>query len=120
MHLLIGPAVPMTPYAPPLYHKYSTEMFSSARPQYTSCPKTDLLVIDELFRHETNSKLLQTLKMSAIEPLAKMNQGKGHAIGFFEQGILLGAGLFLTVLIPAIGYSSWLLISYMRKWSYDK
>lgn len=112
LHLMIGPAMPLTSHAPPPYHKYSVEMFSSARPQYTSSPPSDLLVIDKIFdspEHDNHAKLLKSLESSATAPLKKIDQSEGFAIGFFEQGILLGLGMFLTVFVPAVGYSSWLL-----------
>lgn len=53
--------------------------------------------------------LLREIRKQAEEPLPKTGQPLGHAVGFFEQGIFLGAGLFLTVVVPAVAYGSWVL-----------
>jgi hypothetical protein len=111
LHLLVGPAIPKTAITAPLYHKYSVEMFSSARPQYVRPPPKDLLVIDELLRDpqlKSTATQLEQIRRRALEPLRSIDQPQGFAIGFFEQGILLGAGLVLTVVIPTLAYGSWI------------
>lgn len=113
MNLLIGPAAPTTLVSALGFHKYSTEMFSSERPQIVLSPSSDVLVIEKLFegvqQSESREVSLRKIRSNAVEPLPKTGQPKGHAIGFFEQGILLGAGLFLSVFVPAVGYGSWVL-----------
>lgn len=88
-------------------------MFSSERPQYVKPPTEDLLWIDEILVTSQQSKsmaaALKKIQSSAVEPLPKTGQGLGHAIGFFEQGILLGAVLFFSAVIPTLGYGSWVL-----------
>jgi hypothetical protein len=88
-------------------------MFSSERPQYISSPPSDLLAIEKLLeggqKSESREVSLRKIRSSAVEPLPKTGQPLGHAIGFFEQGIMLGAGLFLGVFIPAVAYGSWVL-----------
>lgn len=87
-------------------------MFSSERPQYISPPSGDLLAVEKLFDRDHDSAikgLLAELRNAAVEPLPKTGQPPGHAIGFFEQGILLGAGLFLSVVVPAMGYGWYVL-----------
>ncbi len=51
----------------------------------------------------------QELREHAVEPLPKTGQPLGHAVGFFEQGIFLGAGLFLSIVVPSLAYGSWVL-----------
>ncbi|ESZ93897.1 hypothetical protein SBOR_5718 [Sclerotinia borealis F-4128] len=110
LHLLVGPAAPLTPLPTPAFHKYSVEMFSSVCPQYILPPSEDLLILDEFVGgRESISKeaLLKKMQRVATKKLPETGQGLGHAIGFFEQGIWLGAALFLSVVIPALGYASW-------------
>lgn len=111
VHLLVGPAMPQTATASPAFHKYNVEMFSFARPQYARPPPKELLVVDELLRappSKTTATQLETIRRRALEPLTKIDQPQGFAIGFFEQGVLLGAGLVLTVVLPTLVYSSWI------------
>ncbi|PVH75030.1 aldehyde dehydrogenase-like protein PutA [Cadophora sp. DSE1049] len=112
-HLLIGPAAPITSQLPPFPHKYSTEMFSSERPEFISPPVKDLLALESILGG-TNATageemLVRELRKNAVEPLPKTGQPLGHAVGFFEQGIFLGAGLFLSLVIPSLAYGSWVL-----------
>lgn len=92
----------------PIAHKYSPEMFSSSRPQYISPPSKDLQALENVVS-TGEEVLLISIRKQAEEPLPKTGQPLGHAVGFFEQGIFLGAGLFLTVFVPAVAYGSWIL-----------
>lgn len=84
-------------------------MFSSACPQYITSPPEDLFILDKIIKGEAKDKgkLVETIQKAAIKALPATGQHPGHAIGFFEQGILLGGALFLSVVIPALGYASW-------------
>lgn len=44
-----------------------------------------------------------------MKPLKSTGQGKGEAIGFFEQGIITGGVILFGVVVPAMGYASWVL-----------
>ncbi|KAF7925153.1 uncharacterized protein EAE98_007241 [Botrytis deweyae] len=108
LHLLVGPAAPSTPLPIPAFHKYSVEMFSSPCPQYTALPPEDFLLIDKVLAGGSEGhELLKKTREGAVKALPETGQAPGHAIGFFEQGILLGGGLFLSVVVPTLGYVSW-------------
>ena len=106
MHLLVGPAAPSTPLEIPMYHKYSVEMFSTRRPQYLQ-PQMGILSLGDN-RLEKSDVAMRKIQREAMEPLPLTGQPLGKAIGFFEQGILLGLGTFLTILIPSVSYGSWI------------
>ncbi|KAE8453262.1 hypothetical protein EG329_011329 [Mollisiaceae sp. DMI_Dod_QoI] len=108
LHLLIGPAAPITSLSMPISHKYSLEMFSSSKPEYISSPSEELQALEQVLSGD-DEMLLRAIRKKAVEPLPKTGQPLGHAVGFFEQGIFLGAGLFLTVFIPSVAYGSWVL-----------
>lgn len=104
----MGPAAASTPLPIPAFHKYSAEMFSSTCPQYIALPPEDLLVVDKVLAGGSESnELLKKIQKVAVKALPETGQAPGHAIGFFEQGILLGGALFLSVVVPALGYVSW-------------
>ena len=44
-----------------------------------------------------------------MKPLKPTGQGKGEAIGFFEQGIITGGVILFGVVVPVMGYASWVL-----------
>jgi hypothetical protein len=111
VHLLIGPAAPIgfqTEYS----HRYNTDMFSTPSPQYILPPASRLDDIKELFDNtsKSDSKIkFQELRNRAIKNLRPVGQKPGHAIGFFEQGVLVGAGLVLLVAVPTLGYGTWII-----------
>ncbi|KAG4438900.1 hypothetical protein IFR05_005635 [Cadophora sp. M221] len=112
-HLLIGPAAPSTSQLSPIPHKYSPDMFSSERPEYIMPPSKELLTLETIIGGTnatgTEDLVARELRKNAVEPLPKTGQPLGHAVGFFEQGIFLGAGLFLSIVIPSLAYGSWVL-----------
>jgi hypothetical protein len=110
LHLLLGPSAPISLIPSPRVHKYCPEMFSSPRPQYISHPPTssyEMMALEKLGESRVKPEELKKIRERAVAPLPKTGQKPGHAIGFFEQGILIGVGLFLSVTIPAAGYASW-------------
>ena len=65
-------------------------MFSTPQPQFI-VPSTPL---------PPSSKLME-LSLRQLKPTG---QRPGHAIGFFEQGILLGLGSTALVVLPLLGW----------------
>jgi aldehyde dehydrogenase (NAD+) len=105
-HLLLGPAAPSTLIPTPATTKYNIAMFSSSHPQYIRPPPAEIRVIDEVLGGTDGASLLK-LQKSAVEPLLATGQPMGYALGFFEQGIFIGLGIALTVILPTLGYGSW-------------
>ncbi|KAL2074047.1 hypothetical protein VTL71DRAFT_7825 [Oculimacula yallundae] len=112
-HLLIGPAAPISSNSSPTPHKYSTDMFSTERPEYILPPSKELSSLETILGGEKAAGdaelLVRELRKQAVEPLPKTGQRPGHAIGFFEQGIMIGAGLFLSIVVPSMAYGTYLL-----------
>jgi hypothetical protein len=42
-----------------------------------------------------------------VKELKPTGQKKGHAVGFFEQGILIGLGITASVVLPIVGWGVW-------------
>ncbi|OBT85867.1 hypothetical protein VE02_06076 [Pseudogymnoascus sp. 03VT05] len=111
VNLLVGPAAP---YGTAMEYKYrySPEMFSIPRPQYIHALPTELSVVDEhLFpgRNLNGTTKVKQLRSLAARKLTRTGQAQGYDIGFFEQGILLGLGVFLSIVMPAAGWGLWVL-----------
>ncbi|KFY28342.1 hypothetical protein V491_00524 [Pseudogymnoascus sp. VKM F-3775] len=122
-HILVGPAAPNTAIPPPPHHKYSTDMFSSPRPQYIAlpAPSSDLALIDDVLARfdepAGQSSALVKLRRKVVGKdgkaakllKPKKAQPKGSQLGFFEQGIVLGVGLVLTAVVSTVVGGVWAL-----------
>ena len=98
-------------------------MFSSPRPQYITlpAPPNDLTLIDDVLAkfHEPAGQSSALLKLrgkvvgrdgkAARRLNPKKAQPKGSQLGFFEQGVVSGAGLVLTVVISTVVGGIWVL-----------
>jgi hypothetical protein len=52
---------------------------------------------------------LQSLRRREMQPLRETGQGPGTAIGFFEQGIIVGALFIVLPVVSLVGYLGWML-----------
>jgi hypothetical protein len=92
----VGPASPVNhPHA--LHPRFTASILSTPRPQFI-VPPAPLPPSSQL-------------KELALKTLKPTGQRPGHAIGFFEQGILLGLGSTALVVLPLFG---WGLFSAMK------
>ncbi|KAE9381054.1 aldehyde dehydrogenase-like protein PutA [Stipitochalara longipes BDJ] len=87
--LLIGPPSPAN-HSHVIHPRFTSDMFSTPQPQFINAP-TSL---------PPASKLMKL----ALKQLKPTGQRPGHAIGFFEQGILLGLGSTALVVLPLVGW----------------
>ncbi|ROV87691.1 hypothetical protein VMCG_10574 [Cytospora schulzeri] len=108
VHLLVGPAAPTT-HQPDFLYRYSRDMFSAARPQFVEKPPAGFQKAEELLSGSSKKVTTSTLRESAVKPLPPTKQSDNKAIGFFEQGIVTGASIFLSIVLPVVGYSTYLL-----------
>ncbi|KAK0613362.1 Aldehyde/histidinol dehydrogenase [Immersiella caudata] len=113
--LLLGPAAP-TSHAPDPTHRYNADIFSLPRPQYAVAPaSTDLLrVAEDLLDGgkvvSEKGAASQKLRALATRPLKPTGQPKTLAtLDFFASGFFLSSGLFLTLVLPTIGWTSYIL-----------
>lgn len=108
VHLLVGPAAP-TAHRPDFHYRYSTDMFSVARPQFVEKPPANFQKAEDLLSGSSKKVTMSTLREAAVKPLPPTKQSENKAIGFFEQGLFTGAGIILSVVIPVLGYSTYFL-----------
>ena len=93
--LLYGPPSPSSvPFS--LHPRYTPETFSVSRPQIIT---KGVEIPDEV----------KELREKATIALKPTGQKPGHAIGFFEQGILIGLGVTALIVLPAAGWGTWML-----------
>ncbi|KAK1655733.1 Aldehyde/histidinol dehydrogenase [Colletotrichum phormii] len=105
-NLLLGPAAPLSHEAA-FDFRYSREMFSVARPQFVEKPTGALAKLEQLLT-STGAISAQNLHALAVAPLRPTNQPGNSRLGFFEQGLLLGAGLIMSVVLPSLAYGTWI------------
>jgi hypothetical protein len=107
-HLLVGPAAPTT-HEPDFLYRYSRDMFSVARPQFVERPPAAFQKAEELLSGSSKKITASTLREAAVKPLTAIKQSDNKAVGFFEQGLFTGAGILLSIVLPIVGYSTYLL-----------
>jgi hypothetical protein len=88
-------------------------MFSVSRPQFVSSPssksKYPKSATNILSFKEEDKISIKEIRKETLEPLKPTGQGKGEAIGFFEQGLITGGIVLLGVVVPMVGYVTWML-----------
>ncbi|KAF4624948.1 hypothetical protein G7Y89_g13219 [Cudoniella acicularis] len=115
-HLLIGPVAPLSS-EPSLPHRYNTRMFTDARPQVVTQSfdgSSELSqALSAKFKSADAEKISLYIRNLAVQHLKAPKRPLGHAIGFFEQGILTGLGIFLiTTVVPPFAYGGWTFAKY--------
>jgi len=115
--LLLGPSSPLS-HHPSIHPRYATSMFSIPRPQYITPISPTLAPISQIIEGSDKVSTKEIRKL-ALEPLEPTGQGKGEAIGFFEQGIITGATVMFGIVVPGVLYTSWVLrrkgVEYLRR-----
>lgn len=53
------------------------------------------------------SPRLRLLQQRESQPLRETGQGPGTSIGFFEQGIIVGALFIVLPVVSVVGYTGW-------------
>ncbi|KAK3327993.1 Aldehyde/histidinol dehydrogenase [Cercophora scortea] len=127
IQLLVGPAAPITTatHTPDhLHHRYTRDMFSLPRPQFVEPPAAgspsraadDLLHLNggASWSEAPNGKIVTTknIRALAVRPLAPSGlpaKNRNTGIGFFDSGFFIGAGIGLSVVLPALGWGSYAL-----------
>ena len=94
-------AAPLTPigFATQISGPYRKEMFSMAKPEYIEFGARNAklaAVLDKNDRDEAAKLRKQAQKIDT-----KVKQPAGHGVGYFEQGLLVGASVALTMIISS-------------------
>ncbi|CAG8918558.1 unnamed protein product [Penicillium salamii] len=90
-----------------LSQRYTSYMFSRPRPEFIQ-PTEDSVMDLTISQPNENAQLL-SLGQREQRPLPATMQGPGTAIGFFEQGIIVGGICIVLPVISFLGYSGWIL-----------
>lgn len=109
----VGPALPRYQGKVSLKFRYTAEMLSKPRPEFVEPQNNSCISILDL--NDPSSSTVQRFIENVERPLRPTKQGKGTAIGFFEQGILVGMVFIALPAVSCIGYSGWYLIRMMAR-----
>lgn len=114
-HLLVGPAAP-TAHEPEFLYRYSRAMFSVARPQFVERVRGEFQRVEDvlgsgssLSKAGKSGITTSKLRELAVKPLPPTGQSDNKAVGFFEHGLLLGAGIYASLILPALGLTTYFL-----------
>jgi aldehyde dehydrogenase (NAD+) len=99
--LLVGPAAPSS-YTIDLDNRYSTEQFTRAVPAYVTTVQTS---VSKIFVGKESRKAAAALLANATQEIKEKKRAEWIAIGFFEQGILIGLGLYGIPILTCVGAS---------------
>lgn len=81
-------------------------MLSKLRPELIQPIERSVIGLEDL--SNPKSTKLQLLRQRETQPLKETGQGPGTAIGFFEQGIIVGALFIVLPVISVVGYAGWI------------
>lgn len=111
-HLLVGPAAPTT-HEPDFLYRYNRNMFSVPRPQFVEQLPAGFQKVKGLLSGEggkdRGNTTTSSLRELATKPLPPTGQSDNTGIGFFESGIMVGAGIYLSLILPALGFTTYFL-----------
>ena len=85
---IVGPAAPSS-HPTRAHPRYSKALFSSETPEFIHPSSRSILLQEAL--DGVNAASRQRIREQTLRALTPMGQPPGYAIGFFEQGLLVGA-----------------------------
>ena len=124
VELLIGPPAPEGfPTAP--HPRFNIDMFSMPRPEQITISPRSALLAEVIDRNEEPAKVVGKGKIEKAllnVSLKPMNEPEGGAIGFFEQGILVGGSILLTTVgtVIYLGTSYGLIPAARKAWGWRR
>lgn len=113
VELVAAPLTPVT-FATQLGKPYRKEMFSTAKPQYIDFGKREQQLSALIESNDEGEAVKMRKQAQAIK--VEMNQPAGHAIGHFEQGLMVGASLALVTIVSAATIAIRQGIPLVRRW----
>lgn len=98
--LLVGPAAPPH-HAVSIAGRFTEAMFSSPSPERFIFPKAEANYTKFLDGQAKRSDI-DKIKSDIHKPIADMNEPKGNAVGFFEQGLFTGMAVEAALVVSAL------------------
>ncbi|EUC29450.1 hypothetical protein COCCADRAFT_106502 [Bipolaris zeicola 26-R-13] len=104
--LLLGPAAPELSSQVPFdaEKRYTVEHFSRLAPAFVTVPATQK-VLQRVLGGKEGAKVASEMLGKAAQEIKEVKRKESIAIGYFEQGILIGLGVYGIPLLTCIGAS---------------
>ncbi|KAF1941288.1 ALDH-like protein [Clathrospora elynae] len=116
--LLLGPSGPST-HAIDTGKRYTSYQFTHPSPAYITPPASQAAVSKVLTGKEDARKASAELLSKATQEIKEKKRAESIAIGYFEQGILLGLGVYAVPLLTCVGASLFYGVrAGLRRWVY--
>ncbi|KAH7402664.1 Aldehyde/histidinol dehydrogenase [Pyrenochaeta sp. MPI-SDFR-AT-0127] len=115
--LLLGPAAPS--FQPiDIEKRYTTEHFNRSSPAYISPPTSQAAIAKVVAGKETR-KAAAELLAKASQEIKEKKRAEWIAMGYFEQGIFIGLGLYGIPILTCLGASLFFGVrAGLRRWAF--
>ncbi|KAH8726891.1 Aldehyde/histidinol dehydrogenase [Phaeosphaeriaceae sp. PMI808] len=115
--LILGPAGPS--FQPiNIEQRYTTQYFTRASPAYITVPSSQY-VLAKVIAGKDSRKAAVDLLAKASQEIKETKRATSIAIGYFEQGIFIGLGVYGIPLLTCIGASLFFGVrTGLRRWVY--
>ncbi|KAI8937431.1 hypothetical protein NX059_005154 [Plenodomus lindquistii] len=116
--LLLGPAAP-SHHPINLNNRYTTRQFTRAAPAYISPPSSQSSLA-KVLKGKDSRKAAAELLGQATQEIKEKKRAEWIAIGFFEQGILIGLSLVGIPLLAGVGSALFFGVrAGLRRWAFS-
>lgn len=117
-NLLLGPAAPQH-HPVDIEKRYTREQFSRQSPTYITTPSSQA-VLSKILASKDSRKGAAELLAKSTQEIKEAKRAEWIAIGYFEQGIFIGLGLYGIPLVTCLGASLFFVVrAGLRRWAFN-
>jgi aldehyde dehydrogenase (NAD+) len=115
--LLLGPAAPSF-HPTDVEKRYTTQHFTRASPAYIAPPSSQSALL-QVVASKDSRKSAAELLAKASQEIKESKRAESIAIGYFEQGIFIGLGVYGIPILTCIGASLFFGVrAGLRRWAF--
>ena len=115
--LLLGPSAPSF-HPLDVEKRYTTQQFTRASPAYITPPSSQL-ALSQVVASKDSRKAAADLLAKASQEIKEKKRADSIAIGYFEQGIFVGLGVYGIPILTCIGASLYFGVrAGLRRWAF--
>ncbi|CAO2657354.1 Nn.00g034800.m01.CDS01 [Neocucurbitaria sp. VM-36] len=116
--LLVGPAAPSF-HPIDIEKRYTAEHFTRASPAFIAPPASQA-AMSKIMDSKDSRKAAAELLAKATQEIKEKKRAEWIAIGYFEQGILIGLGIYGIPLLTCVGASLFFGVrAGLRRWAFN-
>jgi aldehyde dehydrogenase (NAD+) len=115
--LLLGPAAPSN-HPIDIEKRYTTQHFTRSSPAYIASPASQS-ALSQVFTSKDSRRFAADLLAKSCQEIKEGKRAESIAIGYFEQGIFIGLGVYGIPILTCIGASLFFGIrAGLRRWAF--